>query len=75
MENKESLEAKNEGKMPVGKWRINQKECTGCGECIYACRRQLLAIKDGILYIKNEQLCNECGDCSSVCAYRAISFA
>ena len=31
MENKESLGNSKKEPMPVGKWRINQKKCNGCG--------------------------------------------
>lgn len=74
MENKTSLEAQNEEPRPLTKWTVDLKKCTGCAECVYACTRQLLVIKDKTLIMTDEQRCDECGDCISVCAYRAIKF-
>lgn len=76
MENKESLGNSKKEPMPVGKWKIDQKKCNGCGECVEACSISLLYIdkESQLVVLKNENYCNECADCASVCAYRAITF-
>lgn len=76
MENKESLGNSKKEPMPVGKWKIDQKKCNGCGECVEACSIGLLYIdkESQLVVLKNENYCNECADCASVCAYRSITF-
>lgn len=59
---------------PVGRWTINRSVCTGCCECVDACRTGLLYyVKDqSAIIIKNEHLCTQCGECVDACGYSAI---
>lgn len=57
---------------PVGRWTINQSLCTVCGECIEACLKRLLEIKQDVIVITDEKCCNQCGDCAAACGYNAI---
>lgn len=73
MENNEEKKVKqHEGNRPVDKWIIDHKKCTVCGECVDACKRGLLVVKEKRIEITNQWDCNWCGDCSSACASDAI---
>lgn len=72
MENKTTV---NPNPFPTDRqWQIDPKICTVCGECVDACKRTLLSIKNRTIVMSDINQCNECGDCVAVCGYRAISF-
>ncbi|MBP7506342.1 MAG: hypothetical protein KA807_00855 [Prolixibacteraceae bacterium] len=54
----------------VRKAKIGKAMCTGCGECISACRQEAIN-KD---FIVQEYKCIGCGDCDAACAFNAIEF-
>lgn len=56
----------------VGRWTIDIKRCTGCADCVDACRRSILKIEGRKVNITDETMCNQCGDCERACAYLAI---
>lgn len=58
----------------VGRWTIDIKSCTGCGECVDACTRCLLkiSIEHRKVEMIDETRCPQCGDCVRACAYLAI---
>jgi ferredoxin len=58
----------NENVMP----EIDLALCDLCGDCVPACPRNALAIRDGKLWL-NEALCAYCGDCEDVCPKGAIA--
>lgn len=64
----------DEGDGPIMKWIIDYKKCNVCGECVDACLRGLLDIKDKKIIIINQYDCNWCGDCANACASDAIEF-
>lgn len=60
---------------------IDSNQCTGCGNCIQFCPKQLLALSKsnelnerGVRYIqiKDEQACIQCGRCELMCTGGAI---
>ncbi|WP_455638806.1 4Fe-4S dicluster domain-containing protein [Parabacteroides sp.] len=57
---------------PKTMWTIDMSKCTLCGECVDACKRGILKIKDKRVIITSQIDCNWCGDCASVCASDAI---
>lgn len=73
MENKEGKTVVlTDDEMPKTMWTIDQKKCTVCGECIDACMRGILKVKNKTIIITSQTDCNWCGDCAGVCASRAI---
>lgn len=72
MENAKNNEGNGSKCRPVGRWTIEIKKCTGCGDCVDVCIRHLLKIENRRVNIINETLCNQCGDCERACAYYAI---
>lgn len=72
MKNNEEKTVESSEMGPKMKWTIDYSKCNVCGECIDACKRGLLKIKDKRIIIINQYDCNWCGDCASVCASDAI---
>lgn len=60
---------------PVDRWTIDYGRCVVCGECVDACRKRLIKIKDKIIVMDDSGGCNQCGDCSAACGYHAIIFS
>ena len=52
-------------------FEVDEKKCTGCGECVSACPQRAINIINGKAEI-NRSLCVECGTCSLVCPAGAI---
>lgn len=76
MENKNNVETTEDMKKgSVRRWKIDTDRCTLCGECVYACKRELLEIKDKMVLMEDPGGCNQCGDCAAACGYHAIVFS
>lgn len=54
--------------------KIDEKKCTGCGLCVYACHEGALALKDGKAVLLRDDYCDGLGDCLPACPEGAISF-
>lgn len=52
---------------------INRDDCSVCGDCVTACKRNVLAIGNKKIDVVNAKNCNRCGACVIACANRAIS--
>lgn len=72
MENAKKSNGNGSKCMPVGRWTIDMKKCTGCAECVDICSRSLLKIENRKVQMIDEINCNQCGDCERACAYLAI---
>lgn len=51
---------------------VNEK-CTACGECVEACPRELLAIEEGKVVVKDIEACTLCRACAQACEEEAIN--
>ena len=63
---------KEEQVVPIVVPEINQALCTGCGECLIACRAKALALVAGKAVIARPDLCEYDGGCEPVCPEGAI---
>lgn len=52
---------------------INPKKCDACGECVKACPKKILQVKDGKLEITEILKCTLCKDCVKACPKGAIN--
>ncbi|MET1124959.1 MAG: DNA-directed RNA polymerase subunit D [Archaeoglobaceae archaeon] len=52
--------------------KIEVENCNGCGDCVEACPRRVLELKDGRVEVVNELDCSFCQECEKVCESRAI---
>jgi DNA-directed RNA polymerase subunit D len=52
---------------------INHSKCDAGEACVEACPRDVLAIKDGKLFVENLENCMLCRACSDVCKDNAIT--
>lgn len=67
--------------MPRGKLSFNSQACKGCGLCIQACPKDVLAFdarfrnKSGLhpAWAKQEENCIGCGNCAIMCPDAAIT--
>lgn len=53
-------------------YRIDQKECIGCGTCMEQCPTKAVTIVKGEYSILADY-CIECGACAAQCPMKAIS--
>jgi formate hydrogenlyase subunit 6/NADH:ubiquinone oxidoreductase subunit I len=53
--------------------QIDEKLCTGCGDCVSVCPAEALALQDGHALILNPEDCWYCGECEEMCPVGAIS--
>lgn len=62
-------------------WNIDKNQCTGCGNCLSACPKQLLSLSAwgevnarGVRYaqIRDTSACIKCGNCEMMCTAGAI---
>ncbi len=51
---------------------IDEKRCTGCGECVIACREGAIAIIDGKAKVIKDSLCDGLGACIGNCPEHAL---
>lgn len=56
--------------MPV--LEFDQKACNACGECVNACPKNILAVVDGKIKVKDLTLCTMCKACVDVCPKDAV---
>jgi len=54
--------------------KIDEKKCTGCGNCVKVCLAGCFKIVNKKAKIKTLEKCMECAACWYVCAERAIDF-
>jgi NAD-dependent dihydropyrimidine dehydrogenase PreA subunit len=55
--------------------RIDEKKCTGCGNCIKVCLGRCFEIEKKLARIKSLDECMECASCWYVCGEGAIGFS
>lgn len=73
MENNEGkILEQTEQDIPKTLWTIDDSKCNVCGECVDACLRGILKVKDKRIIITSQLSCNWCGDCANACASDAI---
>lgn len=48
------------------KFKIMEKFCDGCGDCVEACTAHALVLEDGVAKVKEEE-CILCGYCAAAC--------
>ena len=53
--------------------KIDEDKCTGCGECIPACKEGALKIVDGKARLVSEVYCDGLGACLGQCPYGALT--
>jgi dissimilatory sulfite reductase (desulfoviridin) alpha/beta subunit len=51
--------------------RVDEEGCTGCGECVHACREEAIELENGTAGI-NPGLCLACGKCVRACPEGAL---
>jgi ferredoxin len=54
--------------------QIDEARCTGCGQCILACRESALGFENGKAKLMREDHCDGLGLCMPVCLAGAITF-
>lgn len=52
--------------------QINQKKCTGCGDCIVQCPTDALGWHDNKATLLHPGLCIYCAKCEDICPTNAI---
>ena len=52
---------------------INEKLCTGCGDCIPVCILDAIVIKNGKAKVEMDS-CHRCGACHDECPENAICY-
>lgn len=55
--------------------KIDEKKCTGCGNCTKVCLAECFEIVAKRARIRSLELCMECGSCWYVCSENAIAFS
>ncbi len=55
----------------VAEPEVDLQECTGCGLCLFVCKRKAITIQDYVAAI-DENECRHCGHCITVCPYDAM---
>lgn len=52
--------------------KVDEKKCTGCGDCTEACPSEALKVQDGKAKVSADD-CSECAACVDVCPSGALS--
>jgi ferredoxin len=60
--------------MPRQIIQIDESKCTGCGQCILACRESAIGLVNGKAKLMRKDHCDGLGLCLPVCLSGAISF-
>jgi NAD-dependent dihydropyrimidine dehydrogenase PreA subunit len=53
--------------------KIDEKKCTGCGECVAPCAEGAIKIINGKAKVVSEELCDGMGFCVDICPEGALS--
>ena len=53
---------------------INNRRCTGCGNCILVCGGEVFEMKKKKAFVAHIERCLECGNCEVACLRDAIAF-
>ena len=53
---------------------IDEKKCTGCGECAYICPKDIIYIDNKKAKLNENDECMLCSHCYALCKFNAISF-
>jgi heterodisulfide reductase subunit A len=51
---------------------VDEKRCSGCGQCVASCPYGALGVASGVVEV-NEYLCKGCGTCAATCPDKAMS--
>ncbi|MCL2438578.1 MAG: 4Fe-4S binding protein [Coriobacteriia bacterium] len=54
--------------------QIDEAKCTGCGQCVLACRESAIGFENGKAKLMREDHCDGLGLCMPVCLADAITF-
>ncbi|MCL2402731.1 MAG: 4Fe-4S binding protein [Coriobacteriia bacterium] len=54
--------------------QIDEAKCTGCGQCVLACRESAIGFENGKAKLMREDHCDGLGQCMPVCLAGAITF-
>ncbi len=52
-------------------YRIDEKECVGCGACIAVCPMGCIKLNDNGKAEIDETICISCGSCKATCQFDA----
>ena len=55
--------------------KVDEKKCTGCGNCVKVCLGNCYEIEKKKARIKSLEKCMECGACWYACSEDAIDFS
>ena len=55
----------------MGKPKIDEEICTGCGVCIDECSSSCLELIDDKCVLMKPNDCTECGNCENACSVEA----
>ncbi len=59
--------------------QISEELCTGCGDCVFACPTDALALESRmdctveVAVVSNPAACNYCAECETICPVDAIA--
>lgn len=56
----------------IGAYVVNSSRCSGCGDCLKACKYNAISIQGDSAVISTSR-CAECGKCVGYCKQQAIS--
>ena len=51
---------------------LDERKCSGCGDCVQVCAVEALALEDGVVKVSEEE-CIDCGACIDECPTGALS--
>jgi NAD-dependent dihydropyrimidine dehydrogenase PreA subunit len=54
---------------------VDEKACTGCGDCAKFCPRDVWVEESPVFKPKNIDACVECGACWNICSFDAVRFS